>query len=129
MSRDLILGELHPDLVCAVALGIVEHPRVVLTLEAVTLNDARLQSLGTQTNWLGTDDPLDMITREYLQARREAMQASAKRPGGSWEAAKASKAREAANMRATQAKARGRSLLAERGVLAHARRLGLVVME
>ena len=128
MSRDLILNELSPDWACAIALGLVENPRVVVSLDAVTLYDAHMRPLGTQANWLSPDDPLDQVTREYLQARREAMAVNQKRSRAAWAAANAHKLREAANQRAAQAKMRGQGFLAERGVLKQARAAGWTVL-
>ena len=81
MPREPILGVLDPDLACAVALGVVEHPQVVVSQEAVTVHDAGMRPLGTQPDWLVPDDPLHAATREYLQARREVMRVTGPRPG------------------------------------------------
>ena len=129
MSRDLILGQLDPDLACAVALGLVEHPRVAVSLEGLTLLDGSLQPVATVRDWLAADDPLDAATRAYLAARREATMTTVRRPGQSgWAAASVIKARDTANTRAAQARDLGRSLLAQRGVLAQARQLGLKML-
>ena len=61
--RAPILGRLDRDLVCAVALALVEYPQVIVNLEAVTLLDARMQPLGTEPGGLGGNDPLDTLTR------------------------------------------------------------------
>jgi hypothetical protein len=37
--------------------------------------------LGTHPNWLGTEDALDVVTRDYLQARQAVMLARTRRPG------------------------------------------------
>jgi hypothetical protein len=128
MSRPLILGQFPPDLVCAMALGLAAHPSLVVSLEAVTLQDAHQRPLATQTDWLGEEDPLEAATREYLRARREALVANARRSGSGWLAAGTMKIRQAANARALQAKARGRALLGERGVLAEAQAAGFAVL-
>jgi hypothetical protein len=128
MSQGLLLDELPPDLACAIALGIVEDPCVIVSLEAVTLQDTRQQPIGTQSGWLNPDDPLHAVTREYLKARREVTMLGARRPGSAWSSAHAHKVREAANTRAIQAKIRGRMFLAERGVLDQARAAGLTVL-
>jgi hypothetical protein len=129
MKRNFILGRLDPDLACAIALGLVEWPRVVANLEAVTLHDEGMRPVGTVNGWLDLNDPLDAATHAYLAARREASQTTMRRPGQSpWVAASATKTRELANKRAVEARDRGRSLLLERGVLASAKRLGLKVL-
>jgi hypothetical protein len=126
MSRGLLLGHVPRDVACAVALGVVEDPRVVVTLEAVTLYDAAHRPLGTLPNWLAGDDPLDVATRDYLRARQEASMTTVRRPGQTaWNYATGAKTRDAANGRAREARERGRALLAERGVLAYARGAGL----
>jgi hypothetical protein len=126
MPRDLILGQLPKDLACAIALHIIEDNRVVANLEALTLHDERMRPLGTVRDWLAGDDPLDVTTRDYLKAKREASMTTMPRPGQSaWAAASATRTRDAANQRARQARDLGRMLLAERGVLAHARQKGL----
>jgi len=104
----------------------IESPQVVVNLESITLHDNNMRPVGTQSKWLESDDPLDQATREFLTARREASQASIPRPGITpWVAAANAKTRTLANDRAVQAKNRARCLLAERGVLAQAQRLGL----
>jgi hypothetical protein len=126
MTGNLLLGRVHPDLACAIALGFVEEPSVVVNLETVTVHDARRQPLGAARDWLDPADPLHAATREYLAARRDAGATTAPRPGQTgWAAAAAVKQREAAIGRAHEARARARTLLAERGFLAHARQAGL----
>jgi len=129
MREGLLLGQVPRDVACAVGLGVVDDPRVVVTVESVTLYDNRLRPVGTLPNWLDGDDPLDLATREYLRARREANMTTAPRPGQSaWSFASAARTRDAANQRAHQARAAGRRLLTERGVLRYARTAGLTVM-
>jgi hypothetical protein len=129
VSRPPILGQLHPDLACAVALGLVEYPRVIANLDAVTLHDQAMRPLGTVRNWLDGNDPLDVATREYLAARRDVAKAVSWRPGQTgWAAASATRARDEANKRAIQARDLARGLLAERGVLAYARKAGLKLL-
>jgi hypothetical protein len=126
MQRGLLLGQVPRDVACAVALGVVEDPRVVPTLESVTLYDERLRPLGTLPNWLNGNDPLDVATRDYLRAKREANMTTAPRPGQTaWGFASAARSRDGANQRARQAREVGRGLLAERGVLTYARTAGL----
>jgi hypothetical protein len=126
MSREPILGHVDRDHACAVALGLVEDARVVVILEALTVHDAQMRTLGTVRDWLLGNDPLDAATREYLSAGREVSQASGVRLRQSpWQTAASIKARDPANRRAREARDLGRALLAERGFLAHARRAGL----
>jgi hypothetical protein len=126
MNRGLLLGHIPRDLACAVALGFVEDARVVTTPEAVTLYDDRRRPLGTLPNWLAGNDPLDVATRDYLLAKRDASMTTTRRPGQSaWGYATAARTRDAANERARNARDVGRGLLAERGVLAYARTAGL----
>jgi hypothetical protein len=126
MSSALILGQLHPDMACAIALAIVEDSRVVANLEGITLHDVAMRPLGTHRGWLEGNDPLIVATREYMRAKREATMTTAPRPGQSgWGAASAAKTRDTANARAREARDRGRALLAESGILAHARQTGL----
>jgi hypothetical protein len=126
MNRDRILGQLDRDLACAIALGLVEGPHVVANLESVSLHDEPMRLLGSVRNWLDGDDPLDAATRDYLRAKRDASAAAVRRPGQApWGMAAAVKARDLANERARQARDLGRMLLAERGVLAQARRAGM----
>jgi hypothetical protein len=129
MTRDLILGQLHPDMACAIALGIVEDLHVTVTADAISLFDPRLRSTRTQTGWLAGADPLDEATRVYLHARRDAMLTTA-RPssyGSGWRAAAAAKTRDASNTKAIQAKTRAFQLLEQRGVIGNATRSGLTV--
>jgi hypothetical protein len=129
MSRGLILGQLDPDLACAVALGLVESPRVAANPEAVTVLDASMRPVGTVRGWLDGDDPLDVATREYLQARREANLTTTPRPGQApWMATAAIRTRDAANQRAREARERARALLNQRGTFATARAAGLPVI-
>ncbi len=129
MNCKLLLGAVPHELACAVALGIVEDPRIAAGPEAVTVYDARMRQLGTVPNWLAGNDPLDAATRDYLEARREATMTTVRRPGQSaWNFASATRARDGANERARQARALGRGLLAERGVLAYAQGNGLRVI-
>jgi hypothetical protein len=127
MSSELLFGQLHPEIACAVALAIVEDPRVVANVDSLTFHDPGMRPLGTIAGWLNGDDPLRQATREYLQAKREASMTTMRGPGGGsgWAAASAARTRDAANQRARQARERGRALLAERGVLAYARNKGL----
>jgi hypothetical protein len=126
MNRGLLLGHIPRDLACAFALGVVEDPRVVATLESVTVYDDRLRPLGKLPNWLLGDDPLDVATREYLRAKRDATMTTVPRPGQTaWGFASAARARDGANDRARKARDVGRGLLAERGVLTQARQAGL----
>lgn len=129
MTREAILEDVDRDLACAVALGIVEYPRVIALLDAVTVHDAAMRPICTQRDWLDGTDPLDVATREYLMARREAMGAGAKKLGAGWAAAGAARQRDTAIIRANEAKAQGRALLIERGVLDRARTAGLKVFE
>jgi hypothetical protein len=79
--------------------------------------DPRLGANRTQTNWLNGDDPLDEATRDYLKARREAMQNGPRPAQSGWAAASAARARDTANQRALQARARARQILEQRGVI------------
>jgi len=130
MRTPLILGKIDRDLACAIALAFVEWPRVVANLHALTLCDERMQTVGSDPNWLQGDDPLDEVVREYLSARQEAMKTSQKSSyGHAWSASSASRTRDVANQRAIAARARGAKLLAERGTLAAARQQGLHVVD
>ena len=115
MARELILGQLHPDLACAIALGVVDNPQVTVTVDSITLTDPQRGNTRTLSAWLG-DDPLDQATREYLTARRDAMLHGQKARGPGWAGAAAIKARDQANARAIQARNRAREILQQRGV-------------
>jgi hypothetical protein len=129
MSRGLILGQLDRDLACAVALGLVESPRVAANPDAVTVLDAHMRPVGTLRGWLDGDDPLDAATRDYLRARTEANLTTTPRPGQApWVAAAAIRTRDAANQRARAARERARDLLAQRGTFAQAHAAGLPVL-
>jgi hypothetical protein len=128
MYRAPLLGQLDRDLACAVALGLVEDTRIVANLESVTWHDNRMRPLGTVRDWLG-DDPLDVATRDYLRAKREASMTTVRRPGQTgWGVASNVKTRDLANERARAARDQARALLTERGVFAAARRAGLKLM-
>ena len=129
MSRGLLCNVLDRDLACAVALGLVDRPGVVVNPQTITLQDAQMRPAGSVTDWLQGEDPLDVATREYLQARQEAILSGPKPNAKPWEATARTKAREAANQRAIAARIRGRALLEERGVLARARAEGLRLIE
>jgi hypothetical protein len=129
MKRAPILGQVDPDLACAVALGLVEWPRVEVRLEAITVHDTEMRVVGTVSDWLTPEDALDAATHTYLSARREAGLTTMRRPGQApWVAAAAIKTRDLANKRAVEARDLGRALLIERGVLEHAREAGLTVL-
>ncbi len=129
MNSKLLLGTVPHELACAVALGIVEDPHIAPNADAVTVYDAHMRPLGTVPNWLAGNDPLDAATRDYLRAKREATMTTVRRPGQSaWNYSAATRARDGANERARQARALGRGLLAERGVLDYAQGNGLRVM-
>jgi hypothetical protein len=128
MARELICGQLNPDLACAIALGFVEAPQVTVTVECFTLADPHQRTSLTQTAWLG-DDPLDAATREFLTARREAMLQGQKATRPGWMGTAAIRAREQASARAVQAKNRAWDLLRQRGVADHARLAGLTLVD
>src|SRR5258708_3354727 len=115
MGRGLLCNVLDRDLACAVALGLVDRPGVVVNPQTITLQDAERRPAGSVTDWLQGEDPLDVATREYLQARQEAILSGPKPNAKPWEATARTKAREAANQRAIAARTRGRALLEERG--------------
>src|SRR5262245_59888272 len=122
MARDLILNKLDPDLACAIALGYVEHNFIVANLDGITIHDADFEILGQQTDWLTEDDPLDIATRDYLSARREALLSGYHHEeDNAWAAAAAMGTREEANRRAITARAAGKALLEERRVLESAK--------
>ena len=113
------------DLACAVALGIVEAPRMVVNLHQINVLDQRGTIMQSATNWIIPSDPLHQLTRHYLEARTEAQKASSsntymKGYGNST----GIKSRDEANQRANLAKSKARQLLAEHGVLARAQSLG-----
>lgn len=124
------LERLDGDLACAIALGCVEHPQVVVTLNGITLHDERMRVLDQVNGWLRDDDPLHVATKQYLLARQEVSRAGMNtRPGYGWAAASQAKIRDTANQRALQAKGQAQALLEERGVFARARAAGLRVLE
>jgi hypothetical protein len=128
MARDFLFGQLHPDVACAIALGLVDDPRVSVTVEAISLADAKNRTCHTHKGWLG-DDPLDVLTREYMTARREAMQ-QVTRPGQSaWVVAAARKVKETATAKAIEARTKAFQLIQERGVLSYASRAGLKLLQ
>jgi len=79
-----------------------------------------MRLVGSVADWLNGADPLDMATREYLQARQEAALSGMKPNSKPWEAASRAKTRDEATKRALEAKARAKVLLDQRGVLARA---------
>lgn len=129
MSRDPLLNVLDRDLACAVALGYVDLPRVSTNTQTVTIHDANMGLVGSVPDWLSGPDPLDVATREYLHARQEATLAGTKPGARPWEAAARAKSRDEATRRALEARARGKVLLDQRGVLTRARDEKLRVME
>lgn len=129
MSRGLLCNVLDRDLACAVALGFVDLPRVMANPLTITLHDASMRPIGSVPDWLAGSDPLDVATREYLQARLTVTNSGPKPNAKPWEAVARTKAREEASKRAIEARARGKTLLDERGVLALARAEGLPVTE
>lgn len=129
MARELLCGTLDRDLACAVALGFVDMPTVATNVQTITIYDAHMRPLGSVPDWLAGNDPLDALTRTYLQARLEAAQSGPKAGARPWEAAKRTKTRDEANQRANDARARGKALLDERGVLARARAAQLRIIE
>src|SRR5262245_11431405 len=105
------------DLACAVAVNLVEHPMLRVTPVAVTLLDARQQTVDQVSGWASAADPLHMLARDYLMARRDAMLATTKGTGSHWGYSGAARGRDLANRKAIQAKNQARTLLEERGVL------------
>ena len=120
---------LHPDLACAIGLGLVDDPDVTASLETLVVTDPRTRTARTLSGWLSGTDPLVMATREYLTARRDAMLSVPRPTQSGWAASSTVRVREAATARANQARARGLRLLRERGVLQHARQIGLTVRD
>jgi hypothetical protein len=128
MPRGLILGKLDPDLACAIALGLVEHNFIVTNLECITIHDEDFRPLGQQRDWLTDEDPLDLATRDYLTARRQALFATHQAEAdNAWAAAAGLATREEANRRAVEARAMGRAILEQRRVLESARAAGMTV--
>ncbi len=117
------------DLACAVALGLVEHPRLHANARQVTLLDQRGQALSVHPNWLSPADPLQQLTLDYLRARDEAHRTTDRPTHGGWSAAAGVKVREDAVLRANTAKRQATELLAERGVLVRAKNLGLRIVQ
>lgn len=120
---------LHPDVACAIALGLVDNPNVTASLDALVVTDPRLRTTRTQTGWLNGPDPLLIATRDYLTARRDAMLNGPRPMQTAWAAASAVRVREAANARAIQARSTALKILQTRGILHYARRAGLTVRE
>ena len=130
MNREPILSQLDRDLACAVALGFIEMPRVVATLDTVSLLDERMQPIGKESGWLEGDDPLDVATREFLRAHRDMNMSTVRKPGQSgWAQSAAIKIREEALKKKAQARQTALQYLEQRGVLALARRKGMRVIE
>ena len=73
MRPDMIFGQMPRDLACAIALGMVEAPRVGINVQSITLLDAQMRPADKVDNWLDGDDPLDVATRDYLRARQNAV--------------------------------------------------------
>ena len=120
---------LHPDMACAIALGVVDNPNVTASLDALIIVDPRLRTTNTQAGWLNGADALVVATREYLTARRDAMLNGPRPTQSGWAASATIKARETANIRANQARNNALKILQDRGVLHHARRAGMTVRE
>ncbi|MBY0525544.1 MAG: hypothetical protein K2R98_19220 [Gemmataceae bacterium] len=120
---------LDHDLACAVALGIVEHRWVRVTLEAITLLDARMQLHKVEAEWLTGDDPLKEATRRYLEARRALSRGTIAGPSGAWSMAAAARARDASLRQALEAKSAARRFLVERDAFARAKALGMTILE
>jgi hypothetical protein len=130
MRSDILFNQLPRDVACAIALGIVEAPRVGTNLHSITLLDNQMRPVGKLDKWLEGDDPLDVATREYLQARQEAVQAGVRKGYQTgWNMAASAKARELAVKRSLTAKITAKKLLEERGVLEHARQQGMHVVD
>jgi hypothetical protein len=117
MSRGMLCDVLDRDRACAVALGFIDMPGVAANVHTLTIHDANMQPLGSVSDWLDDSDPLDAATRVYLQARLEAANSAPKAGARPWEAAARTKARDEANKRGLEARARARAILEERGVL------------
>src|SRR5208282_5305993 len=108
MNREPILAQLDRDLACAVALGFIDMPRVVATLDSISLHDERMQPIGKESGWLAGDDPLDVATREYLLARRDLNMSTTRKHGQSgWAQSSAIKIREEALKKSAQARQTG----------------------
>ena len=120
---------LHPDVACAIALGVVDNPNVTASLDALVVVDARTRTTRTETGWLAGADVLVVATREYLTARRDAMLNAPRSTQSGWAASATVKARETANIRANQARNAALKILQDRGVLHHARRAGMTVRD
>ena len=115
------------DLACAIALGFVEHPRLIVNRLQITVLDHRGQPVENHPGWLSTFDKLHQIVADFLAARDEATKANARTGYGNAGVGAAAqvKSREAANTKAIHLKSTARAMLAERGVIAKAKTLGL----
>lgn len=129
MTGSLAPVLLHPDLACAIGLGLVDDPNVTASLDALVVTDPRSRTTHTQPGWLDGADPLVLATREYLTARRDVMLSVPRPTQAPWAASSAVRVREAAAARANQARARGLKILQVRGVLQQARSAGLTVRD
>lgn len=123
-----IVEYIEHDLACGIALGLFEHRRARVTLEAITLYDKSFRVRDLKPNWLGAD-PLDQATRAYLEARRALMRITGAGENGKWSSAKAAKAREDALAQAMAAKTRARDILMERDAWSRARQAGMDILE
>jgi hypothetical protein len=110
---------LDADMACAIALGFVEHPHVVVTLHGLQPAQTNCGEKCLQASWFEGDDLLVSVTRDYLGNRKESS------PGRSSVANQGMGG--LAGCRSTLARALGWVLVVERGILARAEAAGLRV--
>jgi hypothetical protein len=123
------LASLDHDLACAIALGLADHALVRVTADALTLLDERTAVRHQECGWLSGSDPLKAATRRFLEARQAASRAAAPRGPGAWSAAAGTKAREAAQRQAIEARDEARRILTERDFPGRARAIGLTILD
>src|SRR5690554_1475519 len=104
---------------CAMALGFVEHPHVVVTLHGLRPAQTTSGEECLRASWFEGDDLLVMVTRDYLGSRRESPPA--------WSPVAGPGLGSLAGCRSTLARALGWVLVVERGILARAEAAGLRV--
>lgn len=121
-----MLPLLDSELACAVALGVVEHPRLIANVYQITLLDHRGQALACLQDWLQESDRLHQLTKVNLKARAEAQQANVHYDCKScWSASSATMTSDTATQLVIQTRTLSKQLLAKRGVFTKAQSLGL----
>lgn len=116
------------DVACGIALGVIDGGATTVTLETITRFDPTTRKHVSRTGWLQVYDTFGELTRECLLTRQKILAATPRPNAPAWERARQIKEREEASTRFIRLRTEALRLLETRGVLAHARRVGMKIL-